>query len=157
MFNESGYMYILRRNGGRFDLTTERDGNGNWSVVWSQPENICVSIGGELGSGACGFSSICPKGYSLLDENEKYGSCKADFELSCNGRRQGYNKELFDFYELKDTDWPMSDYELSRPYDEVQCKNTCLSDCFCAVAIFRGESCLSPMAEHIAVSMAKLL
>ncbi|KAH9740958.1 G-type lectin S-receptor-like serine/threonine-protein kinase LECRK3 [Citrus sinensis] len=143
MFNESGYMYILRRNGRRFDLTTERvvpaadfyhratlnfdgvfvqsfylkNGNGNWSVVWSQPENICVNIGGELGSGAYGFNSICPKGYSLLDENEKYGSCKADFELSY--------------------------YELSRPYDEVQCKNNCLSDCFCVVAIFRGDSCWS--------------
>ncbi|ESR59190.1 hypothetical protein CICLE_v10018185mg, partial [Citrus x clementina] len=149
MFNESGYMYILRRNGRRFDLTTERlvpaadfyhratlnfdgvfvqsfylkNGNGNWSVVWSQPENICVNIGGELGSGAYGFNSICPKGYSLLDENEKYGSCKADFELSCNGGRQ--------------------DYELSRPYDEVQCKNNCLSDCFCVVAIFRGDGCWS--------------
>ncbi|GAY49922.1 hypothetical protein CUMW_122780 [Citrus unshiu] len=179
MFNESGYMYILRRNSQRFDLTTGRvvpaadfyhratlnfdgvfaqyfypkNGNGNWSAVWSQPENICDNISGEFGSGACGFNSICtldgdrrpmcecPKGYSLLDENEKYGSCKADFELSCNGGGQGYNKELFDFHELKDTDWPSSDYEHFSPYDEVQCKNTCLSDCFCAVAIFGIESC----------------
>ncbi|KAL9458875.1 hypothetical protein AB3S75_007707 [Citrus x aurantiifolia] len=179
MFNESGYMYILRRNSQRFDLTTGRvvpaadfyhratlnfdgvfaqyfypkNGNGNWSAVWSQPENICDNISGEFGSDACGFNSICtldgdrrpmcecPKGYSLLDENEKYGSCKADFELSCNGGGQGYNKELFDFHELKDTDWPSSDYEHFSPYDEVQCKNTCLSDCFCAVAIFGIESC----------------
>ncbi|KAK9220845.1 hypothetical protein WN944_009269 [Citrus x changshan-huyou] len=179
MFSESGYMYILKRNSQRFDLTTgrvvpaadfyhratlnfdgvfaqyyyPRHGNGNWSVVWSQPDNICVNIDGELGSGACGFNSICslngdkrpmcdcPKGYSLLDETDKYGSCKADFELSCNGGGQGYKKELFDIYELKETDWPMSDYDFFSPYDEEQCKSTCLSDCFCAVAIFRDESC----------------
>ncbi|KAL9455306.1 hypothetical protein AB3S75_010674 [Citrus x aurantiifolia] len=179
MFSESGYMYILKRNSQRFDLTTgrvvpaadfyhratlnfdgvfaqyyyPRHGTGNWSVVWSQPDNICVNIDGELGSGACGFNSICslngdkrpmcdcPKGYSLLDETDKYGSCKADFELSCNGGGQGYNKELFDVYELKETDWPMSDYDFFSPYDEEQCKSTCLSDCFCAVAIFRDESC----------------
>ncbi|KAK9224458.1 hypothetical protein WN943_009491 [Citrus x changshan-huyou] len=126
MFNESGYMYILRRNGGRFDLTTEsvvpaadfyyratlnfdgvfaqyfypKNGNENWSVAWSEPENICVNIGGEMGSGACGYNSICsldsdgrpkcacPEGYSLLDENDKYGSCKPDFELSCWGGGQ---------------------------------------------------------------------
>ncbi|KAH9740960.1 G-type lectin S-receptor-like serine/threonine-protein kinase RLK1 [Citrus sinensis] len=158
MFSESGYMYILKRNSQRFDLTTgrvvpaadfyhratlnfdgvfaqyyyPRHGNGNWSVVWSQPDNICVNLDGELGSGACGFNSICslngdkrpmcdcPKGYSLLDKTDKYGSCKADFDLSCNGGGQGYNKELFDVYELKETDWPMSDYDFFSPYDEEQ-------------------------------------
>ncbi|KAK9220841.1 hypothetical protein WN944_009265 [Citrus x changshan-huyou] len=136
MFNESGYMYILRRNSQRFDLTTGRvvpaadfyhratlnfdgvfvqsfypkNGNGNWSVVWSHPENICVNIGGEMGSGACGYNNICslgsdgspkcacPEGYSLLNENDK-------------------------------------------PYNEVQCKNSCLSDCFCAAVIFKNDSC----------------
>ncbi|KDO56486.1 hypothetical protein CISIN_1g037189mg, partial [Citrus sinensis] len=159
MFSESGYMYILKRNSQRFDLTTgrvvpaadfyhratlnfdgvfaqyyyPRHGNGNWSVVWSQPDNICVNLDGELGSGACGFNSICslngdkrpmcdcPKGYSLLDKTDKYGSCKADFDLSCNGGGQGYNKELFDVYELKETDWPMSDYDFFSPYDEEHC------------------------------------
>ncbi|KAL9455300.1 hypothetical protein AB3S75_010668 [Citrus x aurantiifolia] len=178
-FNESGYMYISRRNGGRFDLTTERvvpaadfyyratlnfdgvfaqyfypkNGNGNWSIAWSEPENICVNIGGEMGSGACGFNSICsldsdrrpkcacPKGYSLLDENDRYGSCKPDFELSCWGGGQGYNKELFDFHELKNINWPRSDYERFKPYNEVQCKNSCLSDCFCAAVIFEDGSC----------------
>ncbi|KAL9455308.1 hypothetical protein AB3S75_010676 [Citrus x aurantiifolia] len=179
MFNESGYMYILRRNGGRFDLTTEsvvpaadfyyratlnfdgvfaqyfypKNGNGNWSVAWSEPENICVNIGGEMGSGACGFNSICsldsdrrpkcacPKGYSLLDENDRYGSCKPDFELSCWGGGQGYKKELFDFHELQITNWHLSDSERFRPYNEVQCKNSCLSDCFCAAVIFEDDCC----------------
>ncbi|KDO56483.1 hypothetical protein CISIN_1g0436201mg, partial [Citrus sinensis] len=159
MFNESGYMYILRRNSQRFDLTKGRvvpaadcyhratlnfdgvfaqyfypkNGNGNWSVVWSEPENICVNIGGGLGSGACGYNSICtldsdrrprcacPKGYSLLDENDRYGSCKPDFELSCWGGGQGYNKELFDFHEVKNIDWPQSDYERFKNYNEVHC------------------------------------
>ncbi|KAK9224457.1 hypothetical protein WN943_009490 [Citrus x changshan-huyou] len=120
MLNESGYMYILRRNSQRFDLTKGRvvpaadfyhratlnfdgvfaqyfypkNGNGNWSVVWSEPENICVNIGGGLGSGACGYNN-----------------------------------------------WPQSDYERFKPYNEVQCKNSCLSDCFCAAVIFEDDSC----------------
>ncbi|ESR59191.1 hypothetical protein CICLE_v10017816mg [Citrus x clementina] len=112
--------------------TNSREDCSNFACL-KTPDNICVNIDGELGSGACGFNSICslngdkrpmcdcPKGYSLLDKTDKYGSCKADFDLSCNGGGQGYNKELFDVYELKETDWPMSDYDFFSPYDEEHC------------------------------------
>ncbi|GAY49919.1 hypothetical protein CUMW_122760 [Citrus unshiu] len=112
--------------------TNSREDCSNFACL-KTPDNICVNLDGELGSGACGFNSICslngdkrpmcdcPKGYSLLDKTDKYGSCKADFDLSCNGGGQGYNKELFDVYELKETDWPMSDYDFFSPYDEEHC------------------------------------
>lgn len=180
VFNESGYMYILKRNGKRFDLTPEKAvpagdfyhratinfdgvfaqyfrpkiGNGSWAIAWLKPDNICVDIIDEYyGSGACGFNSICslngnqrptcncPQGYSLLDENDKFGSCKPDFELSCNGGGQGYNKNLYDLLELTRIDWPRADYEHLEPYDEVHCKNSCLSDCFSAAAIFKDNNC----------------
>ncbi|KAK0603055.1 hypothetical protein LWI29_000949 [Acer saccharum] len=179
MFNESGYMYILRRNDQRFILTTVRPvstadfyqratldydgvftqylypkastGNRSWSTLWSQPENICVGIDGGLGSGACGFNNICslngrrpmcncPKGYSLIDKNDVYGSCKPDFELSCNEETQNSIEDLYDFFEINDIDWPTSDYEFYKGYNEVECRNSCLHDCLCAVAISR-EGC----------------
>ncbi|KAK4856968.1 hypothetical protein QYF36_023211 [Acer negundo] len=179
MFNESGYMYILRRNDQRFILTTVRPvstadfyqrstldydgvftqyfypkvstGNRSWSPLWSQPENICVGIDGGLGSGACGFNNICslnsqrpvcncPKGYSLIDKNDVYGSCKPDFELSCNEETQNSIEDLYDFFEINDIDWPTSDYEFYKGYNEVECRKSCLHDCLCAVAISR-EGC----------------
>ncbi|KAJ4724139.1 Receptor-like protein kinase [Melia azedarach] len=180
VFNEAGYMYILRRNGQKSDIAAgkppastdyyhratlnfdgvftqyfrPKSGNGNWSVVWSKPNNnICLAVNGDIGSGVCGYNSICymnndsrpscrcPRGYSLLDENDTFGSCKPDFDLSCSEGGQGYNQDLYDFFDLGSVNWPMSDYERFTPYNEVQCKNSCLTDCFCSVAIFGGDSC----------------
>lgn len=181
-FNQTGNLYILRRNGGIFDLNTkvapgsgsyyratlDFDGvfvlyshpkvftgnpNPNWTAVWSQPENICIDLGGDQGSGACGFNSICrlgdsgrptcgcPKSYSLIDPTNKYGSCKPNFFLSCEDEGPSSKEELYDFWELTDTDWPTSDYEQLKPVTQIDCKNYCLNDCLCAVAIYRGDTC----------------
>ncbi|KAK1548928.1 hypothetical protein Q3G72_009044 [Acer saccharum] len=82
----------------------------------------------------------CPKGYSLIDKNDVYGSCKPDFELSCNEETQNSIEDLYDFFEINDIDWPTSDYEFYKGYNEVECRNSCLHDCLCAVAISR-EGC----------------
>jgi hypothetical protein len=180
IFNESGYMYILIQNGQRSPLTPGKtvpatdfyhratldfDGvfaqyyhpkmssnNGNWSVVWSEPENICVKIVGGVGSGACGYNSICklneygrpickcPLGFSLLDPNDEYGSCIRDFNESCEEDEDSV-EDLYDFLMLIDTDWPSSDYEELKPFNEEECKKSCLHDCMCATAIHRGDSC----------------
>ncbi|CAH1441559.1 unnamed protein product [Lactuca virosa] len=86
IFDATGYMYILRRNGQRFDLTPRDSfpsgdyyhratldsdgvvrqyyypknatGNTIWEVIWFLPEDIC-NIYGRLGSGACGYNNIC--------------------------------------------------------------------------------------------------
>ncbi|KAK1356126.1 Receptor-like serine/threonine-protein kinase [Heracleum sosnowskyi] len=178
--NQTGYMYIVRRNGGIFDLnskvaqgsgsyyraTLDFDGvfilyshpkvftgNPNWTTIWSQPENICLNLRGEQGSGACGFNSVCrlgdsgrptcecPKSYSLIDPTDKYGSCKPNFIQSCGDGEPSSKEELYDFWELADTDWPSSDYEQLKPVSQTDCKKYCLNDCLCAVAISRGDSC----------------
>ncbi|KAL3530022.1 hypothetical protein ACH5RR_009344 [Cinchona calisaya] len=123
--------------------------NSKWSALWSVPDNICLSITGDKGSGACGFNSICnitnqrpncecPEGYTLLDPNNKYGSCIPNFTPSCAKVEQ---LELYDLLVLKDIDWPLSDYEQIYPSNESVCRQACLQDCFCAVAIFRSNSC----------------
>lgn len=179
-FNQTGHMYIVRRNGGISDLNTkvaagsgsyyratlEFDGvfvlyshpkvftgNPNWTAVWSEPENICINLRGVQGSGACGFNSVCrlgdfgrptcecPKSYTLIDPTDKHGSCKPNFIESCVDEGPSSKEELYDFWELADTDWPTSDYEQLKPVSQVDCRKYCLNDCLCAVAIYRGDSC----------------
>ena len=175
IFNESGYMYILRGNGQRLYLTKgtvptdfyhratlnfdgvftqyfypkASSGNRSWSSVWSKPDNICVDMGSDLGSGVCGYNSICdlkadkrpecncPQGFLLLDKNDKYGSCIPEFELGCRSDGLNSTEDQYDFTELINVDWPTSDYERYNPYTEEECRKSCLNDCLCSVAIFR--------------------
>ncbi|KAG9128828.1 hypothetical protein Leryth_009602 [Lithospermum erythrorhizon] len=129
-------------------------GNATWTVAWTQPDNICLSIDGNYGSGACGYNSFCrlntlnkpvcqcPNGYSLVNQNDEYGSCQPDFSQSCDGLEKGFAAEdIFNFQILDDTDWPKSDLQQISPSSEEECRSACLQDCFCAVAIYRSNSC----------------
>ncbi|CAL5195415.1 unnamed protein product [Lathyrus oleraceus] len=130
--------------------STESEG---WTIVWSKPDNIC-SYNVDSGSGVCGYNSFCtlgddkrptcqcPKSYSLVDPNDPYGSCKPDFIQGCVEEGVSKRNDLYDFEVLIDTDWPSSDYVLQRPFNEEQCREACMDDCMCSVAIFRlGDSC----------------
>ncbi|WJX91815.1 hypothetical protein P8452_73539 [Trifolium repens] len=132
--------------------STESQG---WTTVWSQPDNICSYIT-EFSSGACGYNSLCtlgddkrptcqcPKGnYSLIDPDDPYGSCKADFIQGCEEDELSKNiNDLYDFETLNNIDWPLTDYVLQKPFTEEQCQKSCMEDCLCSVAIFRyGNSC----------------
>jgi hypothetical protein len=44
--------------------------------------------------------------------------------------------DLYRVEVLADTNWPLSDYMKLRNFTEENCKNSCLQDCMCAVAIF---------------------
>ncbi|KAJ0810380.1 putative protein kinase RLK-Pelle-SD-2b family [Helianthus annuus] len=179
LFDSIGYLYILRRNGKRFDLTPKQelpfgdyyhrvtldfDGvftqyyhlkdptdNSGWGTVWSYPENICLSFHGSEDSGACGFNNVCslshgnrpkcacPKGFSLVDPTNPYGDCKPYFFPNC--QEGGPKGDALDFIELFDIDWPYADYVIMNPTSETDCKSSCLNDCFCGVAIYRGNKC----------------
>ncbi|KAM7497313.1 hypothetical protein LguiA_021727 [Lonicera macranthoides] len=134
----------------------QSNGEQNWTAIWTKPDNICLSIFGKQGpgvSGACGYNSICkpdnnrrpvcecPFGYSLLDPNDKYGSCKPSLVQSCDESGQHLGKDLYRLQELRNTDWPWNDYAQTNPFSEDNCRNSCLSDCFCAVAIYNDNSC----------------
>ncbi|CDP14429.1 unnamed protein product [Coffea canephora] len=140
-------------------------GNPNWTIFWYVPINICY-IQGEMGSGACGFNSVCyledngrpackcPNGYILLDPKDAYGSCIPNSSLGC-GEVEGSAESLFDLEVVNDINWPLSDYERIYPSEEPVCKQSCLQDCFCAVAIFSGSGCWKkrlPLANGRAAS-----
>ncbi|KAJ6964143.1 hypothetical protein NC652_002423 [Populus alba x Populus x berolinensis] len=126
-----------------------------WSVVKRFPEDICSAIQTEVGSGACGFNSICvekngepdcscPQNYSYLNEIDKNQGCRPNFELpSCRPNGWESNVELVEFAEYTDTDWPLDDYDLQigSGVDLQTCQQLCLNDCFCTLAVHNGNSC----------------
>ena len=119
------------------------------------PDDICKASFVLSGSGTCGFNSVCrlttdrrpicecPKGHTLIDLNDQYGSCKPNYTQSCvDDDELGSSEDLYDFEEITDTDWPTSDYQLLTPFIEEECRQSYLHDCMCAVAIFRsGDMC----------------
>ncbi|KAG7948019.1 hypothetical protein I3843_14G124900 [Carya illinoinensis] len=111
------------------------------------PSNICIAIKELIGSGVCGFNSYCelgedrrpqckcPEGYAYIDPNDVWKGCKANFiQQSCN--ESSSEKDLFYLHPMLNTDWPLSDYDHGDDKTEDWCRNACLGDCFCAVAIY---------------------
>ncbi|CAI8599610.1 unnamed protein product [Vicia faba] len=78
----------------------------------------------------------CPKSYSLVNPDDPYGSCKPDFIQGCEEDELSKRKDLYNFEVLINTDWPFSDSVLQRPFTEELCKEACMGDCMCSVAIF---------------------
>ncbi|KAL3747787.1 hypothetical protein ACJRO7_016577 [Eucalyptus globulus] len=122
-----------------------------WSMVSSPiPPNICQSIRQTTSSGACGFNSYCalgddqrprchcPPGYIPLDSTNEMNGCRQDFvPQSCDRSRP--KADQFALHEMLRTNWPMNDYERTAAQTEDRCREACLADCFCAVAIFGGS------------------
>ncbi|XP_039164817.1 G-type lectin S-receptor-like serine/threonine-protein kinase LECRK3 [Eucalyptus grandis] len=133
--------------------------SSGWAMGWSMvsypvPPNICTSMNRDTGTGACGFNSYCtlgddkiqrplchcPPGYTLLDSTNEMNGCREDFvSQSCDGSRP--EKDQFALHDMLNADWPYSDYEVVTSKTEDQCREACLVDCFCAVAIFANEQC----------------
>lgn len=79
-----------------------------------------------------------------MDPLDNSRGCRPDFQLpSCQQNGWESNSEFVEFKELNSTDWPLTDYELQtgQQVDKDTCKEFCLKDCFCAAAIYNGNSC----------------
>lgn len=128
-----------------------KNDNGGWSAIWSIPDNICLHIPMPKGSGVCGYNRICrltndkrpdcqcPRPFILVDPSDEYRGCVPEFLQSCEKNEQDFE----DYYlnNVTNIDWPTSDYEQLQPYEENDCRSSCLNDCMCAVAIFRNNTC----------------
>ncbi|KAK4283647.1 hypothetical protein QN277_000575 [Acacia crassicarpa] len=122
-----------------------------WSVSHNIPEDICNKIVEYTGSGACGFNSYCifddgmkscrcPDGYSFVDPNDVKKGCKQNFvPQSCD--ETSSEAHHFNFSEMQYTHFPSSYYDYFYQVSEDWCKQVCLDDCHCAVAVFRAGEC----------------
>ncbi|XP_068311721.1 G-type lectin S-receptor-like serine/threonine-protein kinase LECRK3 [Pyrus communis] len=122
-----------------------------WSPLTSEPSDICLRIGGDTGSGACGYNSLCsyddkgptcrcPYGYIFIDPNDVLKGCKQNFvSQSCDEAL--LETESFDFHEMQNTEWAGGGYEQFTSVSEEWCRQNCLDDCFCVAAIFKDGEC----------------
>ncbi|XP_039163039.1 G-type lectin S-receptor-like serine/threonine-protein kinase RLK1 [Eucalyptus grandis] len=105
--------------------------------------SICTL--GENNRPNCG----CPNRYTLVDPSDEPGNCALNFTLSScledeDKRNHGSAEDIYAFVELKNTGFPpaTASYALLAPFSEDECRNSCLHDCMCAVAIHRdGVNC----------------
>lgn len=120
-----------------------------WSTLSNIPDNICSNLPQQLERGgvACGFNSLCsmgtdrrprcdcPLGYILNDPNDKLGSCRRNFsEQDC--KDESRDVEAFTIHEMLNTNWFGGDYEYYEDVTEDWCKQNCLRDCYCVVAVY---------------------
>ncbi|XVF13443.1 hypothetical protein REPUB_Repub08aG0208300 [Reevesia pubescens] len=184
VFNESANIYIMKTNGEVVQIpswsaitrradyyyraTLDFDGvftqyahpkyastNQSWQPVRSVPENICLAIFSDLGSGACGYNSYCsiqnsrptcdcPPDYAFVDPDNRFSGCKPTFPQGCDVDHDLRDpEELYEIREFRDVNvnWPLGDYERLEPYNQTECEKSCLQDCSCAVVIFNGIQC----------------
>ncbi|CAL5068430.1 unnamed protein product [Urochloa decumbens] len=123
-----------------------------WTVVQAVPANICTIMYSNFGSGVCGYNSYCmfnwnqtetecacaPK-YSFFDPERKYKGCKPDFALQSCDLTEAQVPEQFQMIPMNNIDWPLRAYEQYYPMNETTCQQLCLTDCFCAAAVFHQD------------------
>uniref|UniRef100_A0A0A8YEX4 non-specific serine/threonine protein kinase n=1 Tax=Arundo donax TaxID=35708 RepID=A0A0A8YEX4_ARUDO len=132
--------YVCPKNGG---------GNASWTVSGAFPSDGCNKWTSGL-QGMCGPGSycvenkdrlncLCPSGYTYTDAKHNDSGCTPEFvPQSCGGKN---GSDEFSLAELPNTTWETSIYykKLSS-ITEDECRENCLSDCFCAAAMFTGGS-----------------
>jgi hypothetical protein len=140
--------YIRPKNGGA--------GNTSWTASGAFPDDGCNKRTSGL-QGMCGpgsycvsgptkssrdrLSCVCPSGYNYTDEQHRDSGCTPVFESqSCDGED---SSDDFTLVQLLNTTWEVSIYYKKFPsVTEDQCREYCLSDCFCAAALFTdGSDC----------------
>ncbi|KAM6598112.1 hypothetical protein CsatA_008636 [Cannabis sativa] len=154
--HSNGFLYqraILEYDGVFSHYVYGASNSGGWSrVSKSIPENICLTFNANKGPGVCGYNSYCileddfrPScrcldGYTFIDLNDKIKGCIPTFEAqSCHEDLEDYKNFNIDFVDY--LNWPEGDYEVSSSMSEDECRNACLHDCFCVLAIYGGENC----------------
>ncbi|KAB5565153.1 hypothetical protein DKX38_005207 [Salix brachista] len=128
-----------------------------WAMAWTTlpkfvPSNICLAISFPSGSGACGFNSYCkigddqrpscrcPPGYTFVDQNDVWKGCIQMF-ISQDCGHPSQETDSFEIEDMLNTNFPHTDYEIYGSVDEDWCRQSCLSDCYCAVATFMDRTC----------------
>ncbi|XP_015895331.2 G-type lectin S-receptor-like serine/threonine-protein kinase LECRK1 [Ziziphus jujuba] len=126
--------------------------NETWTTITSIPEDVCWSIKGEMGSGVCGFNSICsiqsdgrtncicPDGYSLVNPADAYGGCRPNFLLGCDNSFGHIYQENHFMQEKLNVNFAFSDYEVLSSINRESCKTACLHDCLCAAVVFDPDN-----------------
>ncbi|XP_041992838.1 G-type lectin S-receptor-like serine/threonine-protein kinase LECRK1 isoform X2 [Salvia splendens] len=122
-----------------------------WSVRNFEPSNICHAIReDDMGGGPCGFNAYCtikPDGRSTCHCPSGYYSrggfsgCAPEFVQHRCDLQQAQDAHSFTFNEMSGVNWPFKDYAIFRDVEEAWCRQSCISDCLCALVIYSGRVC----------------
>ncbi|KAG6415071.1 hypothetical protein SASPL_122473 [Salvia splendens] len=123
-----------------------------WSVRDFEPSNIRRAVvERHTGGGPCGFNSYCSikaEGRPSCDCPLNYyprggglSGCTPDFVQQRCDHQQAQDAQSFRLIEMYNIDWPFVDYTKLRNVDEDSCRQSCLSDCFCAIAVYSNGDC----------------
>ncbi|KAL6603760.1 hypothetical protein ACP70R_044121 [Stipagrostis hirtigluma subsp. patula] len=134
--------YVRPKNGG---------GNASWAVSGAFPNYGCNRRTSGL-QGLCGPGSycvettdrlrcLCPSGYIYTDPQHTDSGCTPAFlPPSCGGES---SSDEFAMVEMPNTRWETSIYyKKFWSVTEKQCRESCLSDCFCAAALVEDGDCM---------------
>ncbi|CAI0555653.1 unnamed protein product [Linum tenue] len=157
-----GMKKVVHMLEGAVPVSEPPDRSG-WAMRWNtqaiQPPNICTSVRGLFGGGACGVNSYChmesgreenaaspsckcPPRYVFMDPSDESKGCMKNFAShDCRAESNGSGDDQFDIMEIPSTNWPDFFYDQLESQTEGMCRQACLSDCLCDVAIFFGGFC----------------
>ncbi|KAL5560350.1 hypothetical protein UlMin_036561 [Ulmus minor] len=170
ILDPSGKLYLLSSNGSNvknvfaslnqtgdkalYRLTIDVDGilrlyshsllqNASWLSLWNSTSNKCDPMG------LCGLNSYC-----VLDGQEPHCSCPPDFDFIDQSQRnlgchrnitiEGCTTQNGDAVSVEEIDgltWLDTPYSVISSIDAAACKEECLRDCNCEVALFGNQKC----------------
>ena len=136
--------YVHPKNGDGRENTT------SWTVSGTLPSEGGCKMKTTRMQGMCGPGSycvetkerlkcLCPSGYTYIDAQHSDSGCTPELEPQSSGEQNSPDK--FSLVELPNTTWEVSIYYKKFPsVSEEQCRDYCLSDCFCVAALMIGGS-----------------
>ncbi|KAL5560344.1 hypothetical protein UlMin_036555 [Ulmus minor] len=170
ILDSSGQLYLLSSNGSNvknvfaspnqtgdkalYRLTIDVDGilrlyshsllqNASCLSLWNSTNNKCDPMG------LCGLNSYC-----VLDGQEPHCSCPPDFDFIDQSQRnlgchrniaiEGCTTQNGDAVSVEEIDgltWQDTPYSVISSIDAAACKEECLRDCNCEVALFGNQNC----------------
>ncbi|KAL1536929.1 non-specific serine/threonine protein kinase [Salvia divinorum] len=115
----------------------------NWKSLWSVTEDKC------LPKGLCGINSYCTNtdgdaecrclpGFGIARDGEWSAGCTSDLRVDCRDKNQTRGYEMTSVLNVT---WEDNYYSASRGTAQEHCKQGCLQDCICIVALFKDGEC----------------
>ncbi|ERN11618.1 hypothetical protein AMTR_s00022p00193900 [Amborella trichopoda] len=127
----------------RYSRPRNSNNRESWTMVSRIPDDIdACGVPGACGiNGYCLLEQdkagcLCPQNFTFINPNYSFDGCKQDFNTVCIG----YVASDYTWVEYENVDWPTGDYE-GLNVDEDKCKEDCMNDCLCDLAIIRYNDC----------------
>ncbi|KAL4198158.1 hypothetical protein AMTRI_Chr03g138780 [Amborella trichopoda] len=127
----------------RYSRPRNSNNRESWTMVSRIPDDIdACGVPGACGiNGYCLLEQdkagcLCPQNFTFINPNYSFDGCKQDFNRGCSA----YLASDYTWAEYENVDWPTGDYE-RLDVDEDKCKEVCMNDCLCDLAITRNNDC----------------